>query len=395
MEKKTTVPAVAVLSVLLSACSPDESVQIDSNGDVIGVSPFEVSEPSSSIETGSTSTLNLGSTTNATSTASIINSGGASTAVSPDLGVTAAPEVVSAPEVTRTVFEEWMETPFDCGERALSWYEVNDWHYQLQSVDYEQLANSKYDLLVIDSEPLIAPNKNVINRLKCGGDDEKLLVSYLSIGQAESYRYYYGDDWEVGNPSWIVYADQFWSGDYYVRYWDPEWRQILMGTPESRVDRIVEAGFDGVYLDVIDAYTFFEEENPNAIDEMQKLIRDIAEYAREKSGNPDFGVFVQNAQELIAVVGPEWVEPLTGIGKEEAFYWAVDERVADDSRYWNELYLAQWVEAGKVVLSVDYVTTAEFRADALADARTQGFVPLMLQDKALDRMDQHADHLPD
>ena len=392
MEKKNTVPLLVVLSALVAGCNPDEPVVVDASGNVVGGSAFDAV---SSAETSS-STEAFSSTSTAASSAvstAVPSSGSSRPAVSSsDSSVAVAAPVQEAP---RSVFQEWMETPFDCGEQSMTWHDANDWHYQLQGVDYEQLANSKYDLLVIDSEPTVPPNKNVINRLKCGGDGDKLLVSYMTVGQAEEYRYYWGDDWEVGNPSWIVYPDLFWQGDYYVRYWEPEWRQILMGTPESRVDRIIAAGFDGIYLDVIDAYTFFEEENPNAIDEMQKLIKDISDYARALSGNPDFGVFVQNAQELIEVVGPEWVEPLTGIGKEEAFYWAMDDRVADDFRYWNALYLAQWVEAGKVVLSVDYVTTAEHRADALADARAQGFVPLMLSDKDLDQMDQFPDHLPD
>lgn len=290
---------------------------------------------------------------------------------------------------------EWNSTPYRCGQRSITWSDVDDWHYQLQNPDYEALANSQYDLLVIDSEPEVRPNRNVIDRLKCKDGNEKLLVSYLAIGQAEEYRYYYGDDWEVGSPDWIVYPDLYWEGDYYVRYWEPEWRAILMGSPESRVDRIIDAGFDGIYLDTIDGYTFFEDDYPNAIDEMQGLVRDIANYARAKSGNPNFGVFVQNAEELISVVGPEWVEPLTGIGKEEPFYWAMDDRVGDDLRYWNDLYLGQWIDAGKLVLSVDYVTTEANRQNAIADARERGYVPLMISDKALDRMDTFPDHQPD
>jgi len=317
------------------------------------------------------------------SSASITNAGGGSSAV-------ANPVSVSV-----TKLAEWNQTPFRCSPRSITWSDVNDWHYQLQNSDYEDLADSKYDLLVIDSEPTERPNRNAIERLKCKDGNEKLLVSYLSIGQAEEYRYYYGENWEVGSPDWIVSPDSFWQGDYYVRYWDPEWRAILMGSPNSRVDRIVDAGFDGIYLDVIDAYTLFEADYPNAINEMQKLIKDVADYARAKSRNPNFGVFVQNAEELIAVVGPEWVEPLTGIGKEEPFYWAMDDRVADESRYWNNLYLQQWLAAGKIVLNVDYVTTEAHRQDAIADSHAQGYVPLMLSSKELDRIDRFPDHQPD
>ncbi len=355
MRKAVSVFAALAMGGVLTACNPDNDVVVDSSGRV----------------------LNSGSTTTGT--------GSGSGSVS---GTSSATEL--------STFDKWSASPFRCGERSITWSDVDDWHYQLRDADYRELADSKYDLLVIDSEPPNArPNQNIIDRLKCTGGGEKLLVSYLAIGQAEEYRYYYGDDWGVGNPSWIVYADQYWPGDYYVRYWEPEWRDILMGSPDSRVDRIIDAGFDGVYLDTIDGYTFFQDDYPDAIDKMQALVRDIAAYARAKSGNPNFGVFVQNAEELISTVGLEWVEPLTGIGKEEPFFWATDDRVADDMRYWNDLYLGQWIDAGKIVLSVDYVTTQANRTSALSDAYSRGYVPLMISHKELDRMDSFPDHLPD
>jgi len=291
--------------------------------------------------------------------------------------------------------QSWASSDYRCDQRSISWQDVNDWHYQLSDADYQQLTDSNYDLLVIDSEPYFRPNQNIIDRIKCSGESEKLVVSYLAIGQAENYRYYWQSDWKIGSPSWIAYADTFWPGDFYVRYWEPQWREILMGSDNSRIDRIIDAGFDGIYLDTIDAYEFFLDENPSAIEDMQKLIADIASYARTKSGNPDFGVFVQNAEELIHTVGPEWVTPLTGIGKEEPFYWAMDDRVGVDQRYWNDLYLGQWVAAGKLVLSVDYVTTEAARQDVYTDAQQRGYVPLTLSSKYLDRMDQFEGFLPD
>lgn len=358
--------SLILFSTLVCACNPDDSMMIGSNGEILD----PITSPISGFIDQSLA--------------------------EPGLGAAMGNDNVTDLEVIDIHVSQWPSSYYRCTESAISWADVDDWHYQLQDVDYEQLAMSQYDLLVIDSEPPDSrPNRNVIDRLKCAGDGEKLVLSYLSVGQAEEYRYYYQDTWEVGNPGWIASADVVWQGDYFVRYWDPEWRQLLMGSVESRVDRLIEAGFDGIYLDRVDAYQFFEDENPNAIDEMQALVVDIANYARAKSNNPDFGVFVQNAEELIEIVGPEWIEPLTGIGKEEPFYWSLDERVDDDSRYWNDLYLGMWRDAGKVVLSVDYASTFENRQDALADARAAGYIPLVISHNHLDRMDRFLDHLPD
>ena len=317
----------------------------------------------------------------------------------------------------------WFDQEFRCEtERSITWADVNDWHYQLQyndpgelDADYKAIAATKFDLIVMDSEPpprlpglpAPTPNKNITERLKCGGDGEKLLVSYLAIGQAESYRYFYEDDWGPGNPEWIFAEDEFWPGDFYVRYWDPEWKAILMGSPDSRVDRIVAAGFDGIYLDTVDAYTFFPDPEPDMFGNirhlesaarMRDLVKEVSAYAREISGNPDFGVFVQNAEELVSpwYGVPDWLEPLTGIGKEEPFFYATDVKVDDpDTIMYNDMFLGEFLAAGKIVMNVDYVTTPENIAEAYTSAREKGYIPLALGDKDLATIEIHPGHEPD
>ena len=48
-------------------------------------------------------------------------------------------------------------------------------------------------------------------------------------------------------------------GNYKVRYWDPDWQAIIYGNHDSYLAKILSAGFDGVYLDLIDAYEHFEK----------------------------------------------------------------------------------------------------------------------------------------
>ncbi|HEC89701.1 MAG TPA: hypothetical protein ENI44_03860, partial [Thermoplasmatales archaeon] len=49
-----------------------------------------------------------------------------------------------------------------------------------------------------------------------------------------------------------------WPGCYKVKYWYPEWQSIIYGNNDSYLKKILDAGFDGVYLDVIDAFEYFE-----------------------------------------------------------------------------------------------------------------------------------------
>jgi len=87
----------------------------------------------------------------------------------------------------------------------------------------------------------------------------RLELSRLCIGEAEDYRPYWRQSWNRHPPSWIESENPRWKGDFRVRYWDPAWHAILFGSPSSYVDRILEAGFDGVYLDTVDTFVYFEE----------------------------------------------------------------------------------------------------------------------------------------
>jgi len=44
-----------------------------------------------------------------------------------------------------------------------------------------------------------------------------------------------------------------------VKYWNQEWQGIIYKNYDSYLDKITAAGFDGVYLDIIDAFEYFEQ----------------------------------------------------------------------------------------------------------------------------------------
>ena len=77
---------------------------------------------------------------------------------------------------------------------------------------------------------------------------------YLSIGEAEDYRYYWRPEWKIKPPPWLDKENPNWPGNYKVKYWYSEWQDIIL----DYTRRIVEAGFDGAYLDIIDAFAYYE-----------------------------------------------------------------------------------------------------------------------------------------
>jgi cysteinyl-tRNA synthetase len=124
----------------------------------------------------------------------------------------------------------------------------------------DALRLTDYDLLIIDAFyedlPLTVQDTGSLKVKANGG--ERLVFSYMSIGEAEDYRYYWDDSWEDDPPSWLDDENPDWEGNYKVRYWDPTWQGYIYGNDGAYVDRILQAGFDGAYLDLIDAYEYYE-----------------------------------------------------------------------------------------------------------------------------------------
>ena len=168
---------------------------------------------------------------------------------------------------------------------------VKRWGYQLQSTSVERIAASPHDLVVIDysrdgsDEGAFKPGE--IARMKAREDgDKRIVLAYLSIGEAETYRdywrWYWGGRWYsrplgwLFAPSWLGPENRDWRGNFAVRFWDRDWQQRIVG-PGGYLERIVAAGFDGVYLDKIDSsIEAIAASRPSARDDMRELVRRIA-----------------------------------------------------------------------------------------------------------------------
>ena len=130
-----------------------------------------------------------------------------------------------------------------------------------RTVYLDVLRATQYDLLIIDAfcdESELTPAEVASLKTKEDGA-ARLVVAYMSIGEAEDYRYYWEESWDADPPAWLAGENPDWEGNYKVRYWDPAWQAIIYGGATSYLDRILAAGFDGVYLDIIDAFEYFEE----------------------------------------------------------------------------------------------------------------------------------------
>lgn len=252
---------------------------------------------------------------------------------------------------------------------------------QTEQISIEKIANNDYDLVVMDyakfGDAASEYTKEEISEIKNGGTQgrSKVVLAYMSIGEAEDYRFYWDPDWRPGSPSWLGPLNPNWSGNYKVRYWEKQWKDIIYGTDsgvdKSYLDRIIDQGFDGVYLDIIDAYEYwsgeeggYEKTRFQARTEMVYFLKELRDYARITRGKSNFLVFPQNAaniiyddNEILDDLGRDYLEVCDGIGQEDTWYNETVPQPKEDYDWVTQL-LDVYKNNGKLVLSVDYIWDA-------------------------------------
>lgn len=138
-------------------------------------------------------------------------------------------------------------------------YLLNPSHYQDKYSYLQALKNSAYDLLIIDAffkgDSLTISDVNQLKIKSVGGN--RLVLAYLSIGEAEKKRYYWQNRWLTSPPEWLKAQINGHPNNYLVEYWDKRWQTIIADSSASYITKIVKAGFDGVYIDNVDSYENF------------------------------------------------------------------------------------------------------------------------------------------
>lgn len=140
-------------------------------------------------------------------------------------------------------------------------YVLNPSGFASTSAYLSALAASNHDMLIIDAfdGDDVALTMAQVTALKTKADGaSRLVISYMSIGEAEDNRYYWQSSWNTSPPGWLDEENANFAGNYKVQYWDADWQSIIYGNDSSYLKIILDAGFDGVYLDIIDGFEFFE-----------------------------------------------------------------------------------------------------------------------------------------
>ncbi len=255
------------------------------------------------------------------------------------------------------------------------------WLYQLQHADITAVKNSGFVFVVMDYS-----FDGKLSGEYASSDIQSLLaagltpVAYISIGEAENYRFYWGSNWvqtEDGNdftaaaPVWLGHTNPDWPGNYKVRYWNSDWRDHYV---KPYLDKIIAEGFSGVYLDIVDGFEYWGDgqnygagketavsvdpvaDEAEAASRMIELVKWIAEYCKTQSSFGDnFLIIPQNGVRILNYdVDGSYLNTVSGVGAEDIWY---DETSKKSSAEIDERVrlLRRFIAANKPVLAVDYV----------------------------------------
>jgi cysteinyl-tRNA synthetase len=275
----------------------------------------------------------------------------------------------------RHVPGHWIDASL-LGNRPL--YKAKSWYYYLSDIDVERLARSDADVLVIDfakAGGTVPFTREEIARLKKKPNGEtRLVISYISIGEAESYRFYWRSDWTGDEmPGWHVAENCAWPRNHMVRFWHDGWKDIIYRGKRSYVARIVEAGFDGVYLDRIDVWGELLGERPTAQADMKAFVAELARTGRTLK--PGFIVIAQNAEDLLQ--DRAYRNVIDGLGKEDLLHGHSGTGKRNSSRSISENlgYIRKLQWDYKPVLAVEYLTTHEAIEQTRKELLQYGMVP--------------------
>jgi cysteinyl-tRNA synthetase len=221
-------------------------------------------------------------------------------------------------------------------DRVATLHDASTWMYQLQGLEepaqVTALAESDYDLLVVEPGNTLRDGPADAGQLaqELHAQPNRLVLAYIDIGEAEDYRSYWQDAWQAptpeqpGSPPFLITVDpDGWSGSYPVAYWDDRWRDIWLGAA-GEVANLARLGFDGVYLDWVEAYddpAVRAAAEDAGVDPEAAMIDFVAAIrAAGRAVTPDFLVVAQNAPYLIDADPDRYAASIDALAAEDTWF---------------------------------------------------------------------------
>jgi cysteinyl-tRNA synthetase len=255
--------------------------------------------------------------------------------------------------------------------------QVRAWGCQYQNVEPGVIAASDLDLIVIDpslndDSGLFVTRETCRSMQRRPDGSRRIVLGYLCVGEVDTKRWYWPAAWRRNAPDWVGPENPAWPGSRSVQYWNDEWQELVFARDGSMLDRIMDAGFDGVFLDRVDGYGDWGTK-PATLDAMAALVVGIAQRARRR--DPGFIVMMQNAEHILRHVN--LVDAIDAHSKESLLTGlsGPESRNKEQDIDWSLGYLGPLQKQGIPTFDTEYVVTPALQDWAQARLAELGFKP--------------------
>lgn len=268
---------------------------------------------------------------------------------------------------------------------------VRTWGCQYQNVDPETIAASDLDLIVLDPS-LNDDSGRFITQEECRAmqrrpdGSRRVVLAYLCVGEVDTKRWYWPAEWRLNPPAWVGPENPNWPGSRSVQYWNEEWQSLVFAGDGSMLDRIIDVGFDGVFLDRVDGYGDWGIK-PQTLDAMAAQVVGIAQKSRSR--NPGFIVMSQNAEHVLRNAG--LVDAIDAHSKESLLTGLSGPETLNRQQDidWCLGYLKPLQELGIPTFDTEYIDSPELRGTIARQLVDLGFKPFF-GNRGLDRLPELA-----
>ena len=125
----------------------------------------------------------------------------------------------------------------------------------------QAIEDSNYDMVVVDvahrgADSLTKADVYRMKFKKLG--PPRLVLAVMPLGRAFDWRWYWQKGWEAGTPPFLFALDDEEPGAFITDIGSPDWKKLL----GKYLVGIMDLGFDGVMLDDVGTYLWFEDLMP-------------------------------------------------------------------------------------------------------------------------------------
>jgi len=230
---------------------------------------------------------------------------------------------------------------------------------------------ARFDVAVLDADA--HPDLDALSGTRT------LKLGYVSLCEVGDYRWFWP---EIADRNWIVGRNPEWGG-YLIDVRSREWQDLLV---DHIVPKILNQGFDGLFLDTVDTAEYLEKyhpevKRPGMIAAVVGLIHAI------RARFPDMVIVMNRGYAVLKDVA----DAIDGVVAESIFTTTAETglrfRTPAEMQPELELLKRMHQKHGMTVFSLDYFDAAlESEVETLIlRARSQGFVPY-ISTRALDKI---------